>query len=204
MSNLHSFLPELKVFAPYHTVGSGGDNTGLQGFVPAIEDAALADSLHSIALANGAEEFRLELAARTEAMEARFKAELEAARKSWVEEVGEDLAGLISEALTGIEHRVGQSLQDIMLPFVDTLIPQAAVVEFMAILKKALQDDFEGALCLSGPNDMVAAVKDKLGSRKFEIVCEPSACLELRAKSKDFVISTRIKAWMDALHGDTP
>jgi hypothetical protein len=204
MSNLHSFLPELNAFVPYHPASNGGTDSGHRALVSSERDAALADSLHSLAMAQGAEEFRLELEARTEAMEAKFKAELEAARKSWVDEAGGNLAGLIGEALTGIEQRVGQSMQDVLLPFVETLIPQAAVVEFMAILKSALQEDFKGALCLSGPEDLIAAVKEKLGVLQFDIVCEPSAGIELRARNKDFIVSTRIKSWMEGLHGDAP
>jgi hypothetical protein len=73
----------------------------------------------------------------------------------------------------------------------------------MDVLKQALQDDFKGALCLSGPEDLITTVKNALGAQKFEIVCEPAAGVELRARSKEFTVSTRIKSWTDALHGET-
>ena len=191
MSNLHSLLPELSIVPQYHSVGMSAE-----------EEAGAGKSVaHSVSAGDGADEYRRELAAKTEELEGNYRHELEMARKSWAEDAGKELAELIEETLAGLEACIGHSLQQIMLPFVGKLIPRAAMIDFMQILENALQEDFRGPLCLSGPDDLITELKVLLAAKKIEIISDPSTGMELRARTKNFVVTTRIKNWTDGIVG---
>jgi hypothetical protein len=207
MRSLYSLLPELSLVPQYHSYSNGkaGGRQSQPAELGGQEvPAGLESGENAANAAKEAEEFRRELAAKIEELEANHRLALEMARISWAEEEGRALAEQIHETLAGLEMRIGQSLQQIMQPFVEKLIPQAAMADFVQILDGALQEDFRGPLHLSGPEDLVAAVREHLSLRKIEVMLDPAAGEELKARAKNFVVTTRIKNWADGIAGSHP
>ena len=207
MSKLYSLLPELNIYPRFHLYGdgkAGSDDAHLNATHLGESVAREASAIHLAKVAKSAEELRSAILAKTEELEAKHKQEMELARQSWVEEAGDDLAELIRMTLADMETRLEQSLQQVILPFIQKIIPQAALAEFIQILENALQDDFKGPIFLSGPEDLIAQIKMLLGQRQIEIVSEPSPGIELKARTKSFAITTRMKSWTDGILGNDP
>jgi DNA primase len=204
MSSLHSLLPELSAF-PSHLLNV--KNHTAESPTPSIaltaenEMSAKIAAAHALGVVRGREDVNIELASKLAELEARRRLELEAARKAWAEEEGSQLADLVVSTLADIETNISQSLQQVMSPFLEKTIPRAAMAEFQHILEDALQEDFKDPIFLSGPEDLMVELKARLASTKIEIITEASPGMDLRARTKNFSIVTRIKDWTDGIHG---
>ncbi len=204
MKSLHAILPELAVFPIFQQIDGGYENSCPDKDHKRCPEEAIAARVataHAAGVTKGAEEACIARAVEIANLKAAHSNELESARRKWVEEEGCRLGELIVATLADMEARISDSLQGVMLPFFKKIIPQAAVSELAATLADAMEDDFKGPLFLSGPDDLVADVKARLISRDIDVVCESSPGLELMARSDGFVVTTRLKSWIDGIEG---
>jgi hypothetical protein len=207
MNRLSTLLPELSIFPLFGSLGSGNESNNPGQPANNISEEELAARIataHALGMVKGSENARAEVAQEMSDLRASHRSELEAARKMWVEEASEQSIRLIAKALADLEAGISQSLQQVLAPFIGKLIPLAAMDELENILESALKDDFTGSLVLSGPEDLVAELKARLEQRDINVVAEPLPGMELKARGGNFSITTRIKGWIDGIHGAGP
>ncbi len=137
-------------------------------------------------MVKGGESARAEIAQELNELRASHRNELETARKIWVEEAGDQSIRLIGKALADLEAGISQSLQQVLAPFIEKIIPLAAMGELEKILESALKDDFKGPLFLSGPEDLVAELKTRLKPREIDVIVETSAGNGAEGKEQQF------------------
>lgn len=204
MNSLDTMLPELSIFPMFAADGSGKAGSLASRSANGISEEELASQIstaHSLGMVKGGESARAELAQELDDLRAAHSHELESARRRWVEEAGDQSIRLIGKALADLEAGITQSLLQIISPFIGKVIPLAAMGELEKILEGSLKDDFKGPLFLSGPEDLVEELKIRLKTRDIEVVAEPSPGIELKARSGNFSIATRIKSWIDGIQG---
>ena len=200
MMRLHALLPEFSATAVPYLHKNGGHTS-------AIMQDGIADLLakaHARGHAEATETCRGEAELQHQAQEAHHQHTLESARKIWVDVESRDLSKMITAKLADIEARLSNSLHDVLLPFVEKLIPQTAMDDFQKILQSAMPEDFKGPLHLSGPADLVAKVKGSLAASGIEVCDEVGAHSEVRGRSATFNVTTRIKSWTDVILGTEP
>ena len=147
MISLQTLLPELKNFPSHHSVlDSASEDYEDYGDASIVK----AEAVH---VENIEIDPLREMALKIEVLELNHRAELELARKNWIEVERVQLSEQITTCLSDMESRIGNSLQQIMLPFVEKIIPIAAMNEFQSILDLALKDDLKEPLYLSGPEE---------------------------------------------------
>lgn len=204
MTILHTLLPELDIFPLFHPVNNGRTehlkNQSLKIYSEE-EVAAKILTAHALGMAKGGDDARAEMASELTMQKSNQILELESVRKAWVEEEGQQLAQLITVTLAEMKTHISQSLHQVMLPFIEKSIPQAAMDEFQNIIENAFKDDFKEPLFLSGPKDLVEELKIRLASKEIEIVTGPQSGIEVKARTASFVITTRIKKWTDGVRG---
>ncbi len=204
MTNLDTMLPELSVFPVFGSAGSGKNNHFPGRASNGLSEEELASRLsaaHSLGLAEGSEAARAETAKELDDLRAMHRQEMEDARRKWVEETGDQSISLIGKALADLEAGIAQSLQEILAPFIEKTIPLAAMAELERILEGALKDDFKGPLFLSGPEDLVEGLKLRLKPKGIDVILETPSGTELKARSGDFSITSRVKSWIDGIQG---
>jgi hypothetical protein len=204
MNSLSTMLPELSVFPLFGSCGSGTKGNNSSHSTDNISEEELASRIstaHALGMVKGGESARAEIAQELNELRTSHRNELETARKKWVEEASDQSIRLIGKALADLEAGISQSLQQVLAPFIEKIIPLAAMGELEEILKGALRDDFKGSLFLSGPEDLVAELKTRLETREIDVIVEPLPGMELKARSSNFSITTRIKSWIDGIHG---
>jgi hypothetical protein len=204
MTSLSTMLPELSIFPLFGPLGNGTE--GSKSGQPAnhISEEELASRIataHALGMAKGGESARAEIAQELNEVRASHRNELETARKIWVEEASDQSIRLIAKALADLEAGISHSLQQVLAPFIEKMIPLAAMNELEKILENALKDDFKGSLFLSGPEDLVTELKARLEARELDVIIERTPGVELKARSNDFSITTRIKSWIEGIHG---
>lgn len=207
MNRLSTLLPELSIFPLFGSLGSGTESSNAGQSVNHISEEELASRIataHALGMVKGSENARAEIAQEMNDLRASHRNELETARKIWVEEASDQSIRLIGKALADLEAGISQSLHQVLAPFVGKLIPLAAMDELEKILEGALKDDFKGSLFLSGPEDLVVELKTRLQQREIDVIVEPLPGTELKARGSNFSITTRIKGWIDGIHGAGP
>jgi hypothetical protein len=207
MNRLSAMLPELSIFPLFGSISGGTENNNPSHSANHISEEELAARIataHALGMVKGGENARAEIAQEMNELRASHRSELENARKTWVEEASDQSIRLIGKALADLETGISQSLQQVLAPFIGKMIPLAAMAELEKILESALKDDFKGSLFLSGPEDLVAELKTRLEAREIDVIAEALPGTELRARSSNFSITTRIKGWIDGIHGVGP
>lgn len=207
MNRLSALLPELSIFPLFGSLSSGTESNSPSQSANHISEEELAARLataHALGMVKGGENARAEISQELNELRASHKSELETARKIWVEEASEQSIRLIGKALADLEAGISQSMQQVLAPFIGKLIPLAAMDELEKILESALKDDFKGSLFLSGPEDLVAGLKSRLEQREINVIVEALPGTELKARGGNFSITTRIKGWIDGIHGLGP
>ncbi|MGB9143600.1 MAG: hypothetical protein WCB71_15545 [Aestuariivirga sp.] len=207
MSNLHTLLPELSIFPLFSSVG-GVKEGKPKGYVAANvseeELAARISTAHALGMVKGSETARAEIALELEELRASHRIEMESARRIWVEEAGEQSIRLIGKALVDMESGISKSLHQVLAPFIEKTIPLTAMIELEEILQSALKDDFTGPLYLSGPEDLVAELRVRLKPKNIEVIMENMPGMELKARGGNFSVTTRIRNWIENIHGVDP
>ncbi|MDP1702521.1 MAG: hypothetical protein Q8L53_16390 [Aestuariivirga sp.] len=207
MNRLSAMLPELSIFPLFGSLGEGTEGNIPSHSANSISEEELASRIataHALGMVKGGENARMEIAQELNELRASHRNELETARKAWVEEASDQSIRLIGKALAGLEAGISQSLQQVLAPFIGKIIPLAAMDELEKILESALKDDFKGSLFLSGPEDLVAELKTRLEQREIDVIVEALPGTELKARSNNFSITTRIKSWIDGIYGAGP
>jgi hypothetical protein len=207
MNRLSTLLPELSIFPLFGSLAHGTEVNSPSHSANNISEEELAARIataHALGMVKGGENARAEIAQELNDLRTSHRHELEAARKTWVEEASDQSIRLIGKALADLETGISQSLQQVLAPFIGKLIPLAAMDELERILESALKDDFKGSLFLSGPEDLVAELKTRLETREIDVIVEAQSGTELRARGNNFSITTRIKGWIDGIHGTGP
>jgi hypothetical protein len=207
MRTFHALLPEITAHSSYPS--RGNREMQLPSFKisangPNEEFESKIAAAHELGFAKGAEEERKVMLEKILELEAVHELHLKAVREDWLEAEGNKLSDLVLSTLQEIETRIAEALEKVMTPFLDKIIPKAAVIEFQEILEDALREDFQGPLCLTGPEDLVSEVEKNLSLKGIQIVRELQTEVELKARAKNFSVATRIKNWTDGIHGNSP
>jgi hypothetical protein len=142
--------------------------------------------------AEAAAEFELALAKERGEIEARIVCE----RDAWLAEEGRRLSGAIDAALAELEARIGDSVARILEPFLEAALRQKVVAE-LALTLSALIADGEPLLRVSGPQSLLDALKEKLGTGRGAIEYVPAEGADIKATADQTLVETRLKAWID-------
>jgi hypothetical protein len=156
------------------------------------------------AYARGADEARLAADAEFEQklaqVLARAEQERSADRARWVGEQAEELATRIVAAVQGLETRIAESVGRVLAPFLTTELRNRNV-EALAESIKTLLSGGRPALRVSGPEDLLTALRERLGEGAIAIEWQPNGAGEVTVSSGDSLIETDIQSWTERLAG---
>jgi hypothetical protein len=158
--------------------------------------AARAAEAHERGLQEGRRAAEAEVAARMEAQAKALEQKLESERKAWVLKESHVIAERLVAGLRHIETRTAEVVARILEPFIAAEAHRAAVSELLAALEAVLSKSAGASVEISGPADLIAALRDRLAryppSVKFDIRDVPDVRIEL----DHAVLETRVGAWM--------
>jgi len=142
-----------------------------------------------------------EIVARLEEQKATFEQDLAASRESWCIEEGARIAEQLQTAIGDMEGRIADSTERVLRPFLDEAIRVQAMVEFRSILHELVTKAPGVALEISGPEDLLAAVRESLaGSGATASYFANEAC-DVQVKAGASILETRIAAWLGQIEG---
>jgi hypothetical protein len=130
---------------------------------------------------------------------ARFEERLVAARREWSETEADRLAGRFAAAFGELEATVIGSVARILVPFVAAAVRQQALDDLSETVSGLLAEDSHRFLRISGPEDLLAALRGRLSAHVASIEYLAGEGPDVRAVCDDTTLETQIRAWVDRL-----
>lgn len=131
-----------------------------------------------------------------EAQRNEFEQKLAAERRAWVEQEGTVLAERMQVAIRDMEATIGASTAHILQPFLTAQISQQAVAELVAVIQTMVSKDRSVTLSVSGPADLVDAMRGKLAGITANVTFSTTDTPEVRVTLDQAVLQTNLGAWI--------
>jgi hypothetical protein len=126
-------------------------------------------------------------------------AELAKARAAWAAEEGARLAQAHRAAIDSFETRCAQAVANILRPFLvrETIarVTDALVENLEAMFVARAQGIFE----ISGPAELLAALKEKFAAGAARMEFRPDDSLDVRVRVDETIIETQLGPWLKVL-----
>jgi hypothetical protein len=139
------------------------------------------------------EEFELELAAAN----SQLVEELAAERKSWVVEQSEALKDQMITSYGEFKNSIADSVARILTPFLTSALTKQVIDELIEVLSIMHSQKSVSTIRMSGPDDLIQALQEKLEGRNFNIECIPSQTKEVTIIADQTTVVTQLQAWID-------
>jgi hypothetical protein len=147
----------------------------------------------------GREAARREWAEERAILKAEIAEQIARERDEWAADEGDRLLAAHRAAIADFETRCAQAVANILRPFltqaVIARVTEALVQNIEALLASRKRSLFE----ISGPQDLIEALKQKFSDRPASIAYALSDGVDVRVRVDDTVIETQLGAWMQAL-----
>jgi hypothetical protein len=170
---------------------------------PVKNDSATAAARIDEAFARGIDDGRAaaesEFETKLEEQRAEFAAQLAAERQEWAAATGEELANRLLAAVQEFEGRVAETTARILKPFLAAELRRQAIAELQSSLDMLLATDSGVSLSISGPADILEALRGQLSGKTATVTYTPSDDCDVRIVAGPAMLETRLKGWMAKL-----
>jgi hypothetical protein len=122
---------------------------------------------------------------------------LAAAREGWCNEEGPRLADQIGTAIRAMEDRIAESAERVLRPFLAQAVRDQAIGHLRAIVQDLVATNASIALEISGPEDLLNAIRTSLPSSLANAAYVVNEASDVQVKAGPSVIETRISAWLN-------
>lgn len=176
----------------------------LQSPVTVADDAGEpkeAEAAYARGLEEGKAAALAEAEARLEEQKATFKEELATSREAWCREEGTRICEQIELAMRGMEDRIAQCTEHVLRPFLTQTVREQAIVSLRATLQELVATSPELTLEISGPRDLLEAVRANLPASAAAVSYVENEACDVQVKAGASLLETRIAAWLQQIEG---
>ncbi len=129
------------------------------------------------------------------AAQERFEIRLAEERQLWTREQGDALARTLGDGLTRIEAEIAEVTARLLEPFILAEARRKTLVELQETLRDMLADPETATLRIEGPADLLAALREGIGSKHNLVTFQVSDRPDVHVETGNTVIETRLGAW---------
>jgi hypothetical protein len=122
-------------------------------------------------------------------------------RAAWCSEEGERIAEQCKTAILAMEERIAQATARALRPFLTEAVRTRAIDELRATLNDLVARSPGIPLELSGPEDLITAVRAGLAATGTEVSLVPNEASDVQVKAGGSILETRIAAWLEQIEG---
>ena len=143
--------------------------------------------------------------AKAEAEQARGEAEIAferrmgQERRRWTESQADVLTARIAEGLAQLETKIATVAARILVPFLEAKLREKALVEMTGTLRELLADSRMSGLTISGPEDLLAMIRSRLGTSAGALSYVVDEAADIHVTGDDIAIETQLRVWTDRL-----
>jgi flagellar biosynthesis/type III secretory pathway protein FliH len=132
---------------------------------------------------------------------AAFEARLAEQRAAWAADEGARLAEKIQSAFAALEDAIGAAVAGILGPFVEESLRTRVVEELAQALSPLLAGGQQTNFHVRGPEDLLNALREKLGTAAASLTFENSQDIDVRVVADRTVIETQLEPWLSRISG---
>jgi hypothetical protein len=131
--------------------------------------------------------------------QARFDAELKAAREAWAHEEGARLLEQLAVAMRAIEEGLADSVARVLRPFIVATLRRQMIDKLVENIRTIVGSTEMTAIQIAGPADLIEVLRAELqgAPAAFHYVTQDSVDVSVIAEQTS--IDTRLKAWTDLI-----
>lgn len=193
------FIPEFGMETAGPTVTPA--NTGATFEEPRFElrsakAASEMESAYERGFAAGKAEAFNEIEKKLEEQRAYHNQQLTLERFTWAKRESDKLASGISDGLKEIEARLAGIVARILRPFLVESIHGQAISELISALEALLGTNEGITLEISGPEDLLQLLREKLRSRNVAVLFKSAEDVDVRVVAGQTVLETCLGTWM--------
>jgi len=164
-------------------------------------DAARLEQARADGFESGRAAGEVALDARLAEQRAAFERQLAAERKAWACQEGEVLAQRLSAGLKEIEAKIADATARVLAPFLTAELRRQAVADLRRDLEILLAKEAGIALSISGPKDLLDALRSQLADGLGAIAYLPNEACDVRVSAGQTVLQTRLEGWVGKIEG---
>lgn len=128
---------------------------------------------------------------------------LKSERQKWCDEEGNRIAGLVARSFEDLEQRLAAQVAQILKPFLAEEVRVRAISQLSTTLNDMLSKGDGAALSVSGPYDLLEAIKSRLTSDSDAVHFVHDDGPNVRLTANETILEARISAWTSAIQGDS-
>jgi hypothetical protein len=166
------------------------------GHSPAKSAAAIKAILVDEAFTKGFESGKVAAAAQLAEQKALHTKELAAAREAWTQQEGARLTEQLATGLGEIESRLADVAARVLTPFIAAELHNRAIADLVASLDVLLVQEGGAAVSISGPLDLIEALRVHLEGKIDNVSYHPSQACDVRVTVGQTELETRLGTWM--------
>lgn len=182
---------------------AGGEAADIVGF--ATDPVGFATESIDEAYARGVEDGKAaveaEFVAKLEEQKAASEQTMATSREAWSLEEGARIAEQFKKAVSDMEGRIADSTERVLRPFLEQAIRAQAIVELRATLQELVGKTAGITLEISGPEDLLAAVRASLPESITMVSYIANEACDVQVKAGASILETRIAAWLGQIEG---
>ena len=163
------------------------------------ERAALIADAEARGREQGLAEARAEALAALEAEREAFAASLAEERAKWCESEADRLSSAFTAALSALDADLTQRIGRLLVPVLTDALRRRAMDELAVSLGRLLADPGHAVIRVSGPEDLLDALREKLGPLAGPVTFEPGDAPEVAVVADRTVMETQLAAWTRVL-----
>jgi hypothetical protein len=137
-----------------------------------------------------------ELDARLEEQRATLVAQAAAERQAWVGQTAGAVADQLAAGLRSLEASIADTAARILEPFLGAELRKQAIADLVGHLDVLLTKDPGVALSMSGPEELLEALRRRVPANAGQLMLVPSKDVDVRICVGQTILETRLRAWM--------
>jgi hypothetical protein len=145
-----------------------------------------------------------EFAGRLDQHRKDFEAQLVTERQTWVDAQANVLCERLVAGLRDVETRIANATARIIQPFLSAQMRSQSIAALVDTLEPILTKDPGVKLEISGPEDLLQALRHKLDGKGLAATYNVNAAPDVRIAIDQTIIETQLEAWMSRIREATP
>jgi len=167
---------------------------------PVIDrQAELLKAVEAKVRAEERESARLAVEEAVTAERRRFEHEMQTEREAWVDQQATQIAAQLLEGFGRIEALLSERVASILRPFVSDAMRQKTLEELEEALATVLSGGEPKLLKITGPEDLLLSMKERMGSHGEAIEFCPGEHVEVSVVARDTTLRTQFDSWSSRL-----
>lgn len=158
--------------------------------------AAKIEDAYARGVAAGRAAASAELQSKLEAQRRSHEQQLQAQREAWVRDQAERLIERLGLELRDLELRIADATAGVLKPFLASEIHRQAISQLCEEIKYLLSKDDSITLQITGPQDLLQVIREKLPHETIAAAFSESAGSDVHVVAGETILETRLAAWM--------